>query len=535
MVGQVRDFRARRDCRQFLGEDVCRQERLVRRRQPRATSARAPAAAEDVIGPEVVDLRPGETPEEVAGPCPDLRDAAGARRAEVVALFALPLALREPVGVLREEFALEQCGQVVPPELERQPALLRFGDDCRPVLVPAFEHPALAVGGDAVSRCRPCGAAAVEDARRRVMEEQAVHAVAAGELHPVAPFVVQPVVPEDERAPRERRRLAPDRIGQRPPGDEPGSARARPNPAVAEVFEQRIDAVQDAACVRTGDRDPVRGRRVLESIRFDAAGANFEYDADPGGDARAKVRAQFFGSVREDWVGGIELEGRRGDLVEGNGHTRILPERPLAGLRLHEVPYERPHEGLLRRRQVPELEMQDRLILGGARVDHVAKKAGGIAVREHANLDLAAARLRIDGHGRAPGGNVDDPARLAGVAEDGAHFDAEVQVEARIAAQVDGFRLRCEPECDRGILARDKGHVAKGACPWRSPDDGVRDGGVPFLRAIDDAHRKRAVLEGDEFALPLPGRVTPLDDHKGSAGLGDSAHDLVVGRFAGIA
>ncbi len=329
VVGQVCDNGAGRSCRKLFGEHVRRQQSLVRRRERGTAVAGTPAATEDVISPEVVDVRPGEAAEELPRPFAHFIDGARAGWTQVVARVPLAIAHREPIGVLREELAPQEGRQVMAAELQRDAAPHGVSDDRRAVGVPAFEHPAFAVSSDAFGAGGPRGPVSVRHARRRVMEEHAVQAVSAGEFQPRRPFIVQGVVAEDERARGERRLFPVYARSQRAAGDPARAFAAGPDPAVAQLFEQRVDAVQYPARIAADDSDVWRTDAQFKPVVRDRAGRHEERDRAISLAPWSKVGAQFGGGVRQHRIIRVVRDAGGRDLFERNGHARIV--RPRSG------------------------------------------------------------------------------------------------------------------------------------------------------------------------------------------------------------
>ena len=207
---------------------------------------------------------------------------------------------------------------MVAAELEGDATARRLGADGGAVAVPSFEEPALAVAGDLLGAARAAGAATVEDARGRVVEEEAVVAVAAGKLEPVAPVIVQRVVAEDERAARKRGRL-PSFAGGEGSRDEADAFGAGAHPAEAELFEQPVRAVQCAAGGVAGDTDLVFGGGDGEAICRERPGGEFDRGLARGPGPR-EVTSEFPGGEGEHRIAGVERGGGRREIGGGECH-----------------------------------------------------------------------------------------------------------------------------------------------------------------------------------------------------------------------
>ena len=212
---------------------------------------------------------------------------------------------------------------MVAAELDRHPGIGGSAADSGRVGVPAFEHPAAAIGGDLPGGSWPEREPAVQAAGWRVVEEDVVQAIAARPLQPRRPGVVQCIVAEDQRPPRESGLLPVAALGELPGGDEPGAALARFDPGKAELFEQPVNAVQAAARIVSTHRQPGGAQFEAEPIGGTVAGDDLDLARRTHGHAEAsKVMAQFAGSSGgwAAWQGSGQRP--RGQGLGGEGHPR---------------------------------------------------------------------------------------------------------------------------------------------------------------------------------------------------------------------
>ena len=134
------------------------------------------------------------------------------------------------------------------------------------------------------------------------MEEDVVEAVAAGELEPCPPVVVEGVAAEDQGAAGEGGRMFVDAKSDRLTGREAGSMAARGEPGKTGLFEQPERPVESAPRVGAGDVDLVRANGHGEGINQAGGGG----EADHAGRARCgnarQVLAKFAGGLFQYWA-----------------------------------------------------------------------------------------------------------------------------------------------------------------------------------------------------------------------------------------